>query len=286
MKKKSISLHRKTNSNVENNKDSNTNLILETTKEKRYNTEANFIDTNNDFSTGDCSSQIEVLKKMSKETEKLNKPKSARINSNKINITFDLQKTTQISSSKDNLSKEQKEIQYKNQLFFLKIYIIAQLVIDIFDLFFVVIFSRIFLNIFNIIALFLIFFLACFMYKEFKLSEKEINRQYYKHIKKIIKLVGVIMGIFFFDMMYEIIVEMLINNLIEFDSSDIFMWTLFILFYVVANITIPVLIIMQLTEIKKTIKQIGKLEGKDFSLTTSNSGTNTELYIIEQNKTD
>ena len=53
-----------------------------------------------------------------------------------------------------------------------------------------------------------------------------------------------------------------------------------------ANITIPVLIIMQLTEIKKTIKQIGKLEGKDFSLTTSNSGTNTELYIIEQNKTD
>ena len=286
MKKKSISLHRKTNSNVENNKDSNTNLILETTKEKRYNTEANFIDTNNDFSTADCSSQIEVLKKMSKETEILNKPKSARINSNKINITFDLQKTTPISSSKDNLSKEQKEIQYKNQLFFLKIYIIAQLVIDIFDLFFVVIFSRIFLNIFNIIALFLIFFLACFMYKEFKLSEKEINRQYYKHIKKIIILVGVIMGIFFLDMMYEIIVEMLINNLIEFDSSDIFMWTLFILFYVVANITIPVLIIMQLTEIKKTIKQIGKLEGKDFSLTTSNSGTNTELYIIEQNKTD
>ena len=284
--KKSISLHRKTNSNVENNKDSNTNLILETTKEKRFNTEENFIDTNNDFSTGDCSSQIEVLKKMSKETEKLNKPKSARINSNKINITFDLQKTTPISSSKDNLSKEQKEIQYKNQLFFLKIYIIAQLVIDILDLFFVIIFSRIFLNIFNIIALFLIFFLACFMYKEFKLSEKEINRQYYKHIKKIIKLVGVIMGIFFFDMMYEIIVEMLINNLIEFDSSDIFMWTLFILFYVVANITIPVLIIMQLTEIKKTIKQIGKLEGKDFSLTTSNSGTNTELYIIEQNKTD
>ena len=275
-----------TNSNVENNKDSNTNLILETTKEKRYNTEANFIDTNNDFSTADCSSQIEVLKKMSKETEILNKPKSARINSNKINITFDLQKTTPISSSKDNLSKEQKEIQYKNQLFFLKIYIIAQLVIDIFDLFFVVIFSRIFLNIFNIIALFLIFFLACFMYKEFKLSEKEINRQYYKHIKKIIILVGVIMGIFFLDMMYEIIVEMLINNLIEFDSSDIFMWTLFILFYVVANITIPVLIIMQLTEIKKTIKQIGKLEGKDFSLTTSNSGTNTELYIIEQNKTD
>lgn len=284
--KKALNLHRKTNSNIDNNNNGNINLTLETTKEKRYNTEANFIETNIDLSTADCSSQLDVLHKISKETDKLNKPKSARINSNKINITFELQNSTPIPNSKDKITKEMKEIQYKKQLFFLKIYIISQLCIGIFDLLFVVIFPRIFLNIFNIIALILILVFACYMYKEFKLSEKEINRNYYKYIKKIINLVGIIMGIFFLDMMYEIIVQMLINNLIEVDSSDIFIWTLFILFYVFANITIPVLIIMQLTEIKKTIKQIGKLEGKDYSLTTSNIGTNSDLYIVEQNKTE
>ena len=284
--KKVLNLHRKTNSNIEINNNENKNLTLETTKEKRYNTEANFIETNIDLSTADCSSQLDVLHKISKETEKLNKSKSARINSNKISMTFELQNSTPIPNSKDKITKEMKEIQYKKQLFFLKIYIISQLGIGIFDLLFVVIFPRIFLNIFNIIALFLILFLACYMYKEFKLSEKEINRNYYKYIKKIINLVGIIMGIFFLDMMYEIIVQMLINNLIEVDSSDIYIWTFFILFYVVANITIPVLIIMQLTDIKKTIKQIGKLEGKDYSLTTTNIGTNSDLYIVEQNKTE
>ena len=278
--------HRKTNSNILNPKNSNSNLILDTTKEKRYNTESNFIETKADLSTGDCSSHFEVLHKISKETDKLNKPKSARMNLNKINITFELKNATPNINSNDNL-KEIKEIEYKKQILFLKIYIFSQLGIGIFDLIFVIIFPRIFLNIFNVISLFLIIFLGCYMYREFKLNEKEINREYYKHIKKIIKLVGIIMGIFFLDMIYEIIFQMLINNLIEFDSSDIFKWILFILFYVVANITIPVLIIMQLTDIQKTIKLIGKLQGKDYSLsTTSNMGTSSDIYIVEQSKTE
>ena len=64
--------HRKTNSNILNPKNSNSNLILDTIKEKRYNTESNFIETKAELSTGDCSSHFEVLHKISEPQLKLN----------------------------------------------------------------------------------------------------------------------------------------------------------------------------------------------------------------------
>ena len=94
------------------------------------------------------------------------------------------------------------------------------------------------------------------MYVQFKLGAKEVNKKFYKYIKKIKKLVFIILGIFFFDMIYEIVVEMIINNFIEFDSNQIFKWIIFILFYVIENISFPVLIVMELSDIKKNILNI------------------------------
>ena len=86
-------------------------------------------------------------------------------------------------------------------------------------------------------------------------------------------------------MIYEIVVEMIINNFIEFDSNQIFKWIIFILFYVIENISFPVLIVMELSDIKKNIKNFRKLKEKDNSLISSNYGnSNTEDYIINKEK--
>lgn len=284
MKKKSTKHHKKTQSSCNIEKFPILNKSLNTTKEKRYNTEANFMDTNTELSTGESSSHFEVLQQNLKQQPKLNKPKSERITRN---ITFELQKSSPQSSLINKETKEQKEKRLKKQIKYLKIYIILQFIIGISDFVCVGVFPKIFLNIFNVIALILILILDCYMYRQFQLGAKEVNKQYYKYIKKIILIVSIIIGIFFLDMIYEIIIQMLINSLIEFDSNEIFIWIIFILLYVVLNISFPVLIITQLTDIKKNIKQIGKLKGKDFSLTSSNYvNSNTEFHIVEQNKTE
>ena len=287
MKKKSTKHHKKTQSSYNIEKFPILNKSLNTTKEKRYNTEANFMDTNTELSTGDSSSHFEVLQPNIKKEQKLNKPKSARITSNKLNITFELQNSRPQSSLNNKETKEQKEKRLKKQIKYLKIYIILQFIIGISDFVCVGVFPKIFLNVFNVIALILILILDCYMFRQFQLGAKEVNKQYYKYIKKIIFLVSIIIGIFFIDMIYEIVIQMLINNLIEFDSNEIFLWIIFILLYVILNISFPVLIITELTDIKKNIKQIGKLKGKDFSLSSSNYGnSNTEFNIVEHNKTE
>jgi hypothetical protein len=284
MKKKSTKHHKKTQSSCNIEKFPILNKSLNTTKEKRYNTEANFMDTNTELSTGESSSHFEVLQQNLKQQPKLNKPKSERITRN---ITFELQKSSPQSSLINKETKEQKEKRLKKQIKYLKIYIILQFIVGISDFVCVGVFPKIFLNIFNVIALILILILDCYMYRQFQLGAKEVNKQYYKYIKKIILIVSIIIGIFFLDMIYEIIIQMLINSLIEFDSNEIFIWIIFILLYVVLNISFPVLIITQLTDIKKNIKQIGKLKGKDFSVSSSNYvNSNTEFHIVEQNKTE
>ena len=123
------------------------------------------------------------------------------------------------------------------------------------------------------------------MYIQFHLGAKEVNIKFYKYIKKIKKLVFIDLGIFFFNMIYEIVIQMIINNFIEFDSNQIFKWIIFILFYVIENISFPVLIVMELTDIKKNIKNIRKLNEKDNSLISSNYGnSNTEEYSINKKK--
>ncbi len=284
MKKKSTKHHKKIQSSCNIEKFPILNKSLKTTKEKRYNTEANFMDTNTELSTGESSSHFEVLQQNLKQQPKLNKPKSERITRN---ITFELQKSSPQSSLINKETKEQKEKRLKKQIKYLKIYIILQFIVGISDFVCVGVFPKIFLNIFNVIALILILILDCYMYRQFQLGAKEVNKQYYKYIKKIILIVSIIIGIFFLDMIYEIIIQMLINSLIEFDSNEIFIWIIFILLYVVLNISFPVLIITQLTDIKKNIKQIGKLKGKDFSVSSSNYvNSNTEFHIVEQNKTE
>ena len=94
------------------------------------------------------------------------------------------------------------------------------------------------------------------------------------------------MIIFFSDMIYEIVVQMLIYNLPDLEPSCIIKWLFFILFYSFINISSPLFLIKYLAEIRNNIKYFGVLEGKDYSLTTTNIGTNSDLYIVEQNKTE
>lgn len=286
MKKKSRNYHKKTHS-TSLEKLKILNKSLDTSKEKRYITEANFIDTNTDLNSGESSHDLQVLKQSSKTEQVTNKSRSARLALKKININNDLKNNSSQSFLNDIEIKKKKELLLKKQIKCLNIYFILQFIVEIFDFICVWIFPKNFLNLFNIISLVLILILDCYMFILFYLGTKEVYRKYYKYMKKIIKLVYVILGIFFIDMIYEIVIQMLINNLIEFDSTEIFKWTIFILFYVIVNIIFPVLIIMQLTEIKKTIKQIGKLEGKDYSLSSSNYGnSNTEVHIVEQQKSE
>ena len=185
MKKKSTKHHKKTQSSYNIEKFSILKKSLNTTKEKRYNTEANFMDTNTELSTGDSSSHFEVLPQNIKQKQKLNKPKSERITSTNLNITFELQNSRPQSSINNKETKEEKEKRLKKKIKYLKIYIILQFIIGISDFVCVGVFHKIFLNIFNVIALILILILDCYMFRQFQLGAKEVNKQYYKYIKKI-----------------------------------------------------------------------------------------------------
>lgn len=284
MNKKSGNFHRKTLSSSIN-KHKIMNKSLDSTKEKRYITETNFIDTNTEFNKIESSTNLDVLKHDSKNEKQRNISKSARPVLNKRNKTNELENNGEQSLLNEKEIKQKIEKLLKKQIKCLKIYIILLFVVCVNDFLYIWIFPKNFLNALNIISLFIILILDCYMYVQFKLGAKEVNKKFYKYIKKIKKLVFIILGIFFFDMIYEIVVEMIINNFIEFDSNQIFKWIIFILFYVIENISFPVLIVMELSDIKKNIKNVRKLKEKDNSLISSNYGnSNTEDYIINKEK--
>ena len=284
MNKKSGNFHRKTHSSSID-KYKIMNKSIDTTQEKRYITETNFIDTSTEFNKIESSSDLEVLKHNSKNEKQRNISKSARPVLNKRNKTNELENNGEQSLLNEKEIKQKIEILLKKQIKCLKIYIILQFIVCINDFLCIWIFPKNFLNIFNIISLFLLLILDCYMYIQFHLGAKEVNIKFYKYIKKIKKLVFIDLGIFFFNMIYEIVVQMIINNFIEFDSNQIFKWIIFILFYVIENISFPVLIVMELTDIKKNIKNIRKLNEKDNSLISSNYGnSNTEEYSINKKK--
>ena len=90
MNKKSGNFHRKTLSSSIN-KHKIMNKSLDSTKEKRYITETNFIDKSTEFNKIESSSDLEVLKHNSKNEKQRNISKSARPELKKKNITKELQ---------------------------------------------------------------------------------------------------------------------------------------------------------------------------------------------------
>ena len=164
------------------------------------------------------------------------------------------------------ISLEIQEKKLNKNIYKLKINIIIQLLINIIDFLLMTLFQKIFFNFFNIFVLFLILIFDMFIYKEFVQGFEEINRNYYKNIKKILCFTIIIMTIFFSDMIYEIVVQILIINLPNFETPCIIKWLFFILFYSFINISSPIFLIKYLVEIKNNIKYFGALEGKDYSL--------------------
>ena len=77
MNKKSGNFHRKTHSSSID-KYKIMNKSIDTTKEKRYITETNFIDKSTEFNKIESSSDLEVLKHNSKNEKQRNISKSAR----------------------------------------------------------------------------------------------------------------------------------------------------------------------------------------------------------------
>ena len=77
------------------------------------------------------------------------------------------------------------------------------------------------------------------------------------------------MFIYFLNMLYEIIFQMLIFNLPDLEMTEIFKWLFLLLIYSTINISIPILLIFNLSDMKKNIKYFGILEGKDYSISTT-----------------
>ena len=59
---------------------------------------------------------------------------------------------------------------------------------------------------------------------------------------------------------------MLIFNLPDLEMTEIFKWLFLLLIYSTINISIPILLIFNLSDMKKNIKYFGILEGKDYSI--------------------
>ena len=187
-----------------------------------------------------------------------------------LNTTFESQKSSLNIKNANNQEFKTSIYNQKKKLFEIiskfKIVIIFQILIVILDFIFITFFPKILFNFFNIFALLLVLFFGFYVYKEFVQGFEEINKNSYHNIKKILCLTIIIMVIFFSIILYEIVVQMLIFNLSDFEISEILKYIFFILFYSLINVTIPVLLLMYLYEIKNNIKLFGKLEGKDYSI--------------------
>ena len=191
---------------------------------------------------------------------------------NNLNSTFESQKSS-LNVKNDNMKNQQFRLSLENQKIKLfgiisnfKKVIIFQILIIILDFIFITFFPKILFNFFNIFSLLLLLFFGFYVYKEFVQGFEDINKNCYKNIKKIFYLTIIIMVIFFSNMLYEIVVQMLIFNLPDLETSEILKYIFLILFYSLINITIPVLLLIYLYEIKNNIKIFGKLEGKDYSI--------------------
>ena len=207
-------------------------------------------------------SKEKSIRKFNIETEML-KNQNLLYEIHSINNSLD---QNDINYNNNKISLEIQEKKLNKNIYKLKINIIIQLLINIFDFLLMTLFQKIFFNFFNIFSLFLILFFYFFVYKEFVEGFEEINRNYYKNIKKIIYFTIIIMIIFFSDMIYEIVVQILIINLPNYETPCIIKWLFFILLYSFINISSPIFLIKYLVEIKNNIKFFGVLEGKDYSL--------------------
>ena len=187
-----------------------------------------------------------------------------------LNITFESQKSSLNIKNTHNqeleIAKEKQKLKLFGIISKFKKVIIIQILIVILDFILITFFPKIFFNFFNIFSLLLLLFFSFYVYKEFVEGFEKINKNCYKNIKNILYLTIIIMIVFFAIILYEIVVQILIFNLPDFEVSEILKWIFFILLYSLINITIPVLLLIHLYEIKNNIKIFGKLEGKDYSV--------------------
>lgn len=231
------------------------NTLKEKSNNKTY-----ILDTNQHLTT-----------KNNEEKNILNESKKRKIKNTNIYIESQ-EKALNINKNnndEDKIYLERQEKRLRKIKDKLRSVIISQFGINVLDFLCIKVFPKIFFNFFNIFSLLLILFFTLYIYIKFLQGFEEINRDYYKRIKNIFCLTITIMFIYFLNMLYEIIFQMLIFNLPDLEMTEIFKWLFLLLIYSTINISIPILLIFNLSDMKKNIKYFGILEGKDYSISTT-----------------
>ena len=170
-------------------------------------------------------------------------------------------------------TENEKEKEDYIQLCFIKLWELQRLIflclgMNIIDIILVPLFPNIFFNFWNIFSILLITASTSLCLFIFKKKLQTINKAVYRDVKKILYIISIIIFFFYVDNLYVIIFKFLLNEDVTFDGDYIFLPIIMAMVYAGINFVFPVLIIAKIIEIRNIIKEIGFIEGDNYSIST------------------
>lgn len=164
--------------------------------------------------------------------------------------------------------KEKDDCIYKLSIKFLELkkLIYCCIGVSIADFILVPIFPKNFLNPANILSICVIVSSLLVSLRIFNKKLQTINKSVYKSVKKILYIITIIIIFFYIDMLYVILFKLLLNDDVTWDGDYIFLPIILAMIYAGVNFSFPVFVIYKISQIRKIIKEIGFLEGDNYSL--------------------
>ena len=170
-------------------------------------------------------------------------------------------------------TESEKEKEEYLQLCFIKLWELQRLIflclgMNIIDIILIPFFPNNFFNFWNIFSILLITASTSLCLFIFKKKLQTINKAVYRDVKKILYIISIIIFFFYIDMLYVIIFKLLLNEDVVWDGDYIFLPIIMAMVYAGINFVFPVLIIAKIIEIRNIIKEIGFIEGDNYSIST------------------
>ena len=170
-------------------------------------------------------------------------------------------------------AQNEKEKEEYLQLCFIKLWELQLLIflclgINIIDIILIPIFPNNFFNFWNILSILLITASTSICLFIFKKKLQTINKSVYRDVKKILYIISIIIVFVYIDMLYVIIFKLLLNEDVSWDGDFIFLPIIMAMSYAGINFVFPVLIIAKIIEILNIIKEIGFIEGDNYSISS------------------
>ena len=178
----------------------------------------------------------------------------------------------------------------KKKYKFLKNILYIHLIITLIDLFLILLFNKYLLSLVNCLVILIIMFSTIYSLFIFKQHNFEyVNYLIYWSTVRVMYIELISLILFYLDMIYILFYNVIkdVEKLLSFFDKNIFKIVFVLIFficYLILNLTFPIVVIMNINEVKKNIKDLGTAKGESYESLPSDDNIINDNNINISNK--